>query len=650
MLSRSLHDRCLSQLLTAVPAALHASVSARFHQHADHLLTRLQALYGSSFADAAAYQTWLDSFLCSIGETLAQRPAALLAHDAQRVAEPDWFLRENMLGYCAYVDRFSGTLSGLSARIPHLQELGVNYLHLLPFLQARAGENDGGFAVADFDQVEAALGQNADLEQLSAQLRAAGISLCADFILNHVADDHRWAQAAKAGDPHYRDFFHHFPDRQLPDAYEAQLPQIFPLVAPGNFSYIEPMQAWVWTTFYPYQWDLNYANPAVFAEMSSAMLRLANRGVEVFRLDSTAFLWKRAGSNCMNQPEAHWLLQVWRALTAIVAPAVLLKAEAIVPTADLPAYLGGPQQPECHIAYHSTLMAASWAALAEQDTSMLQAVIATTPALPPKTSWLTYVRCHDDIGWNVLRPEASLLNADGGARLAAISRFYAGTDGSGARGASFQASDPQAVHGTVGMAAALCSLSLTPSPAQRAAARARMLLLFGVSLYFGGLPLLYMGDEFAQDNDAQYADMTAQALDSRWLHRPHWDEQSYRSRHDRSSDAGAMFTALSNLLRTRRQLPQLAARQPRRLLSCANPAILALLRGEGSQVLLLLANFSEHACVLDLATLLPPQDAAQAWFDQLSNTQLSTQITLAAWSQQWLTPVPVLPHHQESIA
>src|SRR5476649_2899092 len=283
-------------------------------------------------------------------------------------------------------------------RIPHLRELGVSYLHLLPFLRARAGENDGGFAVASFDEIEPALGSNADLEALTAQLRGAGISLCSDFILNHVADDHAWAIGARNGDAQLREFFHIYPDRTEPDRYEPTLGQVFPQLAPGNFTYVEALEGWAWTTFYPYQWDLNYANPAVFAAMAQAMLRLANRGIEVFRLDSTAFLWKRAGSNCMNQPEAHVLLQALRAVVDIVAPGVLLKAEAIVPMAELPAYFGDAAAPECHLAYHSSLMAAGWGALAEQDAGLLRSVIAATPALQPSASWLSYVRCHDDIG------------------------------------------------------------------------------------------------------------------------------------------------------------------------------------------------------------------------------------------------------------
>ena len=365
----------LQSLLAAMPALpeeRRAEFARRYSEQEAVLHQRLSGLYGQQ----PGFAQWYAGLVAQVGRLAAARPAELQAQDEARLAGPDWFQHQSMLGYCAYADRFGGTLSGVAQRIPHLRELGVRYLHLLPFLRPRAGENDGGFAVASFDDVDPRLGGNADLDALTAQLRAAGISLCSDFILNHVADDHPWARGARHGDPALRGYFHVFPDRSTPDRYEQTLGQVFPQVAPGNFSHVEEMGGWVWTTFYPYQWDLNYANPAVFAEMAAALLRLANRGIEVFRLDSTAFLWKREGTNCMNQPEAHALLQALRAIVAIAAPGVLLKAEAIVPTRELPAYFGDAAAPECHIAYHSSLMAAGWGALAEQDASLLRAVLA----------------------------------------------------------------------------------------------------------------------------------------------------------------------------------------------------------------------------------------------------------------------------------
>jgi len=573
------------RLLAVLPDDLRPQAAQRLAA-AEPVLRRLLAgLYG----ERADFDAWLGDLMESLGALYSARPPELRALDAQRAAQPEWFLSQRMLGYCAYVQNFGGDLNGVAARIPYLRELGVSYLHLLPFLRPRAGENDGGFAVASFDEVDPALGSNADLDALTTQLRGAGISLCSDFILNHVADDHAWAQAAKAGDAESRAMFHVFPDRDMPDRHERTLGQVFPQVAPGNFTHVEAMGGWVWTTFYPYQWDLNYANPAVFAEMAAAMLRLANRGIEVFRLDSTAFLWKREGTNSMNQPEAHQLLQALRAIVDIVAPGVLLKAEAIVPTRELPAYLGSAQAPECHIAYHSSLMAAGWVALAEQGTGVLREVIRNTPALPAAATWLSYVRCHDDIGWNVLRAEASADGGDSAARLARVARFFSGAEGSYAVGAAFQSTDPNAAHGSNGMAASLAGLQSAGTDEERALALRRMLLLHGLALSFGALPVLYMGDELAMENDYSYLQRSQHAMDSRWLQRPVFDQQRWKHRYDVSTVPGMMHQALAKLVRIRRRHDALAANAPRTLLADAPDGMLALARGDR---FLTLMNFS----------------------------------------------------------
>lgn len=651
----TLASSCLQQLLQNLPLEFHAIAGDRFQQQGADLIATLKTLYQAYFVTPDIFTTWLGDLMQTIAKAIYARPASLQALDLQRSSDKTWFMHQDRLGYCAYVDRFGGTLQGVAARIPHLQELGVNYLHLLPFLKARAGENDGGFAVADFDCIEPSLGNMQDLQTLCEQLRDKGISLCSDFVLNHVADDHAWALAAKRGDPHYRDYFYHFPDRVEPDIYEQTLTQVFPQTAPGNFSFIPELNGWTWTTFYPYQWDLNYRNPHVFTDVVTALLQLANRGVEVFRLDSTAYLWKRVGTNCMNQPEAHQLLQCLRHIVEIAAPGVLLKAEAIVPTKDLPAYLGNAEPPvrECHFAYHSSLMAASWLSLAEQDVSLLSAVARGTPELPPQSSWITYVRCHDDIGWNVLRQEASLLqqnkipNAQDRVqndvqkmvqqRLTAVSRFYAG-DGGFASGASFQAHDPAAVHGSVGMASALSGFARANSVLEKQQAQDRLLLLYGLCVCFGGMPLIYMGDEFAQGNDDHYQQTAAHAHDSRWLHRPYWDQYNNRTCNDPNHFSATTYTRLCEMLSWRRQLPQLAAHQARRLLQSKHAALFAFQRGQPHHPFLFLGNFSAEPMTLDVSDMLPNEVShARIWQKAREYVRVKQPLILPAWSQLWLT-------------
>lgn len=589
----------LEQSLAGLAAGRQAVVRARLEAQWPRLREILLGLYGTT----AARRAWLEDLVVHAIRIAGTRPEALWQLDLEREHQPDWHASP-MLGYCTYVDKFGGTLSGVGKRIPHLQELGVSYLHLLPFLKAGTAPNDGGFAVASYDEIEPALGTMDDLRELAAQLRAAGISLCSDFVLNHVSHEHPWARKALAGDASYRDFFHLLGSADEVAEREQHLVQIFPNTAPGNFTHVPALNVWVWTTFYPYQWDLNYANPVVFSEMSKALLELANNGIEAFRLDSTGFLWKRPGTNCMNQPEVHQLLQALRCLSAIAAPGVLLKAEAIMPTRDLPPYfgLGEAAGKECHIAYHASLMSASWVALAEQKVQILQDVLANTPPLPQGGAWMTYVRCHDDIGWNVLRPELDARGAEQRARLLQASRFFAGElPGSYARGAAFQASSPQAVHGTNGMASALVGLSSAFSNREQRHAIDRLLLLYALSLFVGDVPLIYMGDELAQANTSPTELIMRNGADGRELHRPQFDENAYALRHAGDTPPGMMFGGLCALLQARRAHQGIMrSTLPLSVHATGHASVLGLRRGERA---LGLFNFSYRACTIDLGEL-----------------------------------------------
>ena len=362
--------------------------------------------------------------------------------DMRRTLDPAWFQDESMLGYAAYAERFAGDLGGIADRIPYLEELGITYLHLMPLLQPREGDSDGGYAVADYRRVRSDLGSMEDLRKLAADLRRSGISLVLDLVLNHVAAEHAWARAAEAGDQHYRDYFYVFPDRTEPDRYEATLPEVFPDFAPGSFSYSEELGGWVWTTFNTWQWDVNWANPDVFAEYADIILFLANAGVEVLRLDAIAFVWKRVGTNCQNQPEVHAITQALRAVARIACPAVLFKAEAIVAPQDLVHYLGqGSHHGKVSdIAYHNSLMVQIWSMLASRDATLAAHALRAIPPVPSTTTWVTYLRCHDDIGWAIDSADAAAVGLNGYWHQSFLSDYYSGSyPGSPARGLVFQA-------------------------------------------------------------------------------------------------------------------------------------------------------------------------------------------------------------------
>ena len=496
----------------------------------------------------------------------ADRPQELRLLDDARAADPQYWHRSAHVGYVCYADRFAGGLAGIGDHADHLASLGVTYLHLMPLLRPRDGDSDGGYAVADYRDVDPALGTVADLEAVTAALRDRGVSLCVDLVLNHTAREHPWAQAARRGDERYRRYYRVYPTREEPDAWEATLPDVFPDTAPGSFTWDDDMDGWVWTSFHDYQWDLDWSNPDVFAEMLDVALWVANRGVEVLRLDAVPFLWKRKGTDCQNQPEAHWVLQAVRALTRLAAPACQLKAEAIVPPGELVQYLGGHDRyrPECDLAYHNQLMVQSWSAVAARDARTATAALRRMRPVPPGAGWVTYVRCHDDIGWAVDDEDAAAAGGDGFSHRRFLADFYAGGfAGSFARGAKFQEDEVTGDARTSGTAAALAGLQQAEEVGDDRLADVavrRLLLLHAIAWSFGGIPLLYMGDEVSLPNDETYLRVPAQAEDNRWMHRPWMDwERVAAARADPASPPGRLLAGVAELSEARRRLAALSA-------------------------------------------------------------------------------------------
>lgn len=573
---------------------------------ADTFLLRLER-YGPELADnlRAVYGERADALLAELLEVMLHayhaRPADLRRLDEARLLRPDWLQAPDMVGYVAYADRFAGTLRGIGEQVGYLQDLGVKYLHLMPLLRPRDGENDGGYAVQDYRAVRGDLGSIDDLSALARELRGKGISLVLDLVLNHVAEEHEWAVRARAGEAAYRDYFHVYPDRTQPDAFEQTLPEVFPDFAPGNFTWDEALQGWVWTTFNRYQWDVNWSNPAVFREYLDLILYLANRGVEVFRLDAIAFLWKRLGTDCQNQPEVHRLTHALRAATRVVAPAVAFKAEAIVAPGDLIHYLGSRDHHGrvSDMAYHNSLMVQMWSALASRDVRLLSVALAAFPPKPTNTTWGSYVRCHDDIGWAVSDEDAARVGLSGPEHRRFLSDFYSGDfAGSFARGLVFQ-HNPQTgdrrISGTAASLAGLEQALESDDPARVDDALGRLLLLHTLMLGFGGVPLLYMGDELALLNDYAFADTPEHAADNRWVHRPRMDWALAKAiQADPTLPAARMNAGLRHLLAVRRRTPHLHASIESRPLPSPDPCVLLLRREHPLGVMVQVYNFSEH--------------------------------------------------------
>ena len=541
-------------------------------------------------------QTTLEAYL--------KRADDLRLLDLEREITPDWFQREKMVGGIYYVDLFAGTLKGVHQHLDYIRDLGLNFIHLMPLLQPRPGQSDGGYAVADYYQVNERLGTMSDLATLAAELRQSGISLCIDLVVNHTAKEHEWAQKAMAGDPKYLDFYLTFDDRSLPDQFEKTLPEVFPDFKPGNFTYYPGMAGtgkWVWTTFNEFQWDLNYTNPAVFQGMLDYMLFLANQGVDVLRLDAVPFMWKRLGTDSQNQPEVHDLLQAWRALVRMAAPSTIFMAEAIVPPYLLLPYLGVGRHAgkECDIAYHNSLMVLLWSTLATRQVALMTHSLQGIPPAPAGTTWITYVRCHDDIGWAVTDENAATVGESGFWHRRFLNEFYSGEFvGSFARGEVFQF-NPRTGDGRMsGMTASMAGLEKglqNHDPNEIDLAIRRIWLLYSVVFSYGGLPLIYMGDEIGLLNDPAYLQDPLKKDDNRWLHRPFMPWTQANERHDQATIAGRVWAGLRTLIEARQRTPHLHGDGSVRPVWTDNPHVFAYVREHPIGPMIALCNFSEEA-------------------------------------------------------
>jgi amylosucrase len=617
---------------------------------AERFIARVDRSYADAFRSLAGVyggqvdvESLLDHLLDMTLAAASHRPPELQRLDAAREVDDEWFLDESMIGYVCYADRFAGDLRGVRDRIDYLRELGVTYLHLMPLLAPRDDPNDGGYAVADYRALDPRLGDMDDLRELAAALREHGMSLCVDLVLNHTAREHEWARKAMAGDRRYRDYYLIFGDRHLPDAYERHLTDVFPDRAPGNFTWIDEVDGWVWTTFHDYQWDLDYANAAVFAEMLGIMLDLANTGVDVFRLDATPFMWKRLGTDCQNQREAHQLLQAFRALLAIAAPAVLFKAEAIVPPDELVQYLGAHElrQRECDLAYHNQLMVMLWSGVAARDAVLPTHALSRMRTPPPETTWMTYVRCHDDIGWAVTDQDARTAGVDGFAHRAFLVDFFAGDfPGSFARGARFGFNPVTRDARISGSSASLAGVEQALERGDErllSAAISRLHLLYAVIYGWGGIPLIYMGDEVALRNDHSYLDEPAHANDNRWMHRPRMDWQAAARRTDHATLEGRVFSGFRRLARARAATSQLHGYSATTPLWTGNTHVLAWMRRHPRfGALLGLANFHDVTQSVDMdvcrqAQLTAPRDVLGMWRIDVRDNRIDLPPLSVAW-------------------
>ncbi len=604
---------------------------ARVQQEFPRLFGLLYQLYGNDYD----FFYHLEQILMQAAQMFARRPLELRELDQQREANPTWYQSEKMLGAVCYVDLFAGELSQMHAKIPYFKEMGVTYLHLMPLFNVPETNNDGGYAISDYRTVRPDIGTMQQLAGLAAELRREGISLVLDFVFNHTSDEHEWATKALAGEEKFQNYYYMFPDRTMPDLYERTLREIFPEQAPGNFTYQAEIDKWVWTSFYNFQWDLNYKNAEVFNAMAGEMLFLANQGVEVLRFDALAFIWKELGTVSESLPQAHMVIQAYNALVKIVAPAMTFKSEAIVHPDDVASYISWE---ECPLSYNPTLMALLWDSLATRKVDLLQTSMAKRYAIPEKCTWVNYVRVHDDIGWTFADEEARELGINGYDHRRFLNQFYIGAfEGSFAIGEPFgfnQKTGDMRISGTAASLAGLEQAIQKDDALLIDMALKRLLLIHSIILSAGGIPLIYMGDEIAQLNDYSWRDDPEKRDDSRWTHRQNHNWDLAKKRNDPSTLQGQMYQGLNDLIKIRQSTPALGDGLST-FFSTQNIHVLGYVR---SKSVLILANFSEQSQIVRREILSAYADLDDEVQDLLAKKtiKIAPEITLEPYQFMWL--------------
>ncbi|MCK5831829.1 MAG: alpha-glucosidase C-terminal domain-containing protein [Methylococcales bacterium] len=541
-----------------------------------------------------------------------QRDKPLKKKDSKREYDHNWFLSQKWVGIALYTDGFSRNLQGLKDQINYLEELGINMIHVMPILECPKGASDGGYAVSNFRDVDERIGNLSDLRALAKELRQRDILLTLDVVVNHTSDEHEWAKRARDGETGYQDYYFIYDDRSTPDMFEKSMPEVFPETSPGNFTLDKSMNKWVMTVFNDYQWDLNYNNPAVFIEMLDIILFWANQGADIIRLDAVAFLWKKIGTTCQNEREAHLILQLMKDCCQVTAPGLLFIAEAIVAPVEIIKYFGEDAviAKECEIAYNATFMALLWDAVATKNTKLLNQGVRSLPEKLERSTWLNYIRCHDDIGLGFDDNDIAHVGYDPKAHRHFLLDYFTGRfKDSPAKGQPFGHNEKTGDGRISGALASLAGLETALENDDLVAIQQSIdliLLLHGMITSFGGIPLLYYGDEIGTHNDYAYLKDASKAHDNRWIHRPRINWKRAELRHQKGCPEEKIFNGLKKMIAIRKTIPAFADYNNRELIETDNPHLFIYLRNNPFQLkdnVLVVGNFSPLPQYFPLYTL-----------------------------------------------
>lgn len=596
---------------------------ARFQKHIDELKWLYMELYDD--------QEHFDELCASMKQFYDTRKKGLKASDLTREADPNWYKGSDILGMMMYTKMFGGNLKGVKKHLDYLKECGINYLHLMPLMESPKDRSDGGYAVADFRKVQPELGTIRDLESLASECRKQGISICLDFVMNHTSEDHEWAKRARAGEKEYQDRYFFYDNWDIPSQFEKTVPQVFPTTAPGNFTWLPEIEKVVMTTFYPYQWDLNYANPVVFNEMMYNFLYFANLGIDIIRIDAVPYIWKELGTSCRNLQKVHTIVRMMRMIGEIVCPGILLLGEVVMEPEKVVPYFGTPEKPECHMLYNVTTMATIWNTVATKDTRLLEKQLDSVYHLPGEYTFLNYLRCHDDIGWGLDYDSLGGWGMDQVAHKQFLNDFFTGKyKESFSRGVLYNDDPVSRDARFCGTTASMCGIeeALEKQDEGKMDQAIRLdLMLHGFMLQQSGIPVIYSGDEVGALNDNHYKEDPEKAEDSRYIHRGQFDWKLTEKIQQEGTVQNRIFYGLRRMEEIRMEHEVFSSDALARTMDMEDDSILGILRTGETEEMLGVYNFSDAPKKVSLQ---------ETWTDLLNDETYDTELLLKPYDFRWV--------------
>lgn len=596
---------------------------ARFQKHIDELKWLYMELYDD--------QEHFDELCASMKQFYDTRKKGLKASDLTREADPNWYKGSDILGMMMYTKMFGGNLKGVKKHLDYLKECGINYLHLMPLMESPKDRSDGGYAVADFRKVQPELGTIRDLESLASECRKQGISICLDFVMNHTSEDHEWAKRARAGEKEYQDRYFFYDNWDIPAQFEKTVPQVFPITAPGNFTWLPEIEKVVMTTFYPYQWDLNYANPVVFNEMMYNFLYFANLGIDIIRIDAVPYIWKELGTSCRNLQKVHTIVRMMRMIGEIVCPGILLLGEVVMEPEKVVPYFGTPEKPECHMLYNVTTMATIWNTVATKDTRLLEKQLDSVYHLPGEYTFLNYLRCHDDIGWGLDYDSLGGWGMDQVAHKQFLNDFFTGKyKESFSRGVLYNDDPVSRDARFCGTTASMCGIeeALEKQDEGKMDQAIRLdLMLHGFMLQQSGIPVIYSGDEVGALNDNHYKEDPEKAEDSRYIHRGQFDWKLTEKIQQEGTVQNRIFYGLRRMEEIRMEHEVFSSDALARTMDMEDDSILGILRTGETEEMLGVYNFSDAPKKVSLQ---------ETWTDLLNDETYDTELSLKPYDFRWM--------------